>query len=135
VLDNRPEFTSKAMLCWAEETGTLIIHGITFGEGIPCWLGELNIAMENTATACWWFFPEKLRRRKRRIGTLYWSACAGSPSSDFQFCNQAVCKTPWQTFQDSKHLALEKDLSRGGGRSDTTNRGELSDSDNFPLSD
>ena len=29
-------------------------------------------------------------------------------------------KTPWQTFLDSKHLALEKDLSRGGDRSDTT---------------
>lgn len=29
-------------------------------------------------------------------------------------------KTPWQTFLDSKRLALEKDLSRGGDRSDTT---------------
>jgi transposase InsO family protein len=29
-------------------------------------------------------------------------------------------KTPWQTFLDSQHLALEKDLSRGGDRSDTT---------------
>jgi transposase InsO family protein len=31
-------------------------------------------------------------------------------------------KTPWQTFLDSKHLALEKDLNRGGDRSDTTTR-------------
>jgi hypothetical protein len=31
-------------------------------------------------------------------------------------------KTPWQTFLDSKRLALEKDLSRGGDRSDTTTR-------------
>jgi hypothetical protein len=27
-------------------------------------------------------------------------------------------KTPWQTFLDSKHLAKEKDLSKGGGLSD-----------------
>jgi transposase InsO family protein len=31
-------------------------------------------------------------------------------------------KTPWQTFQDSKRLALEKDLSRGGDGSDNTTR-------------
>jgi hypothetical protein len=31
-------------------------------------------------------------------------------------------KTPWQTFLDSKRLALEKDLSNGGDRSDTTTR-------------
>ena len=31
-------------------------------------------------------------------------------------------KTPWQTFLGSKHLALEKDLSRGGEKSDTTTR-------------
>jgi Integrase core domain len=31
-------------------------------------------------------------------------------------------KTPWQTFLDNKHLALEKDLNRGGDRSDTTTR-------------
>ncbi len=31
-------------------------------------------------------------------------------------------KTPWQTFLDSKRLALEKDLNRGGDRSDTTTR-------------
>jgi transposase InsO family protein len=31
-------------------------------------------------------------------------------------------KTPWQTFLDSKHLALEKGLNRGGDRSDTTTR-------------
>jgi transposase InsO family protein len=31
-------------------------------------------------------------------------------------------KTPWQTFLDSKHLALEKDLSRGGDGSDNTTR-------------
>jgi transposase InsO family protein len=31
-------------------------------------------------------------------------------------------KTPWQTFLDSKHLALEKDLNRGGDSSDTTTR-------------
>ena len=28
-------------------------------------------------------------------------------------------KTPWQTFLESKHLAMEKDLSRLGGRSDS----------------
>jgi hypothetical protein len=31
-------------------------------------------------------------------------------------------KTPWQTFLGSKHLALEKDLSRGGEKSDTNTR-------------
>jgi transposase InsO family protein len=31
-------------------------------------------------------------------------------------------KTPWQTFLDSKRLALEKDLNRGGDRSDTTTK-------------
>jgi Integrase core domain len=31
-------------------------------------------------------------------------------------------KTPWQTFLDSKRLALEKDLNRGGDRSDATTR-------------
>ena len=29
-------------------------------------------------------------------------------------------KTPWETFQASKPLALEKDLSRGGNQSDNT---------------
>jgi transposase InsO family protein len=29
-------------------------------------------------------------------------------------------KTPWETFQQSKHLALAKDLSRGGDQSDNT---------------
>ena len=29
-------------------------------------------------------------------------------------------KTPWETFQASKHLALAKDLSRGGDQSDNT---------------
>ena len=29
-------------------------------------------------------------------------------------------KTPWETFQQSRHLALEKDLSRGGDQSDNT---------------
>ena len=27
-------------------------------------------------------------------------------------------QTPWETFQQSRHLALEKDLSRGGDQSD-----------------
>jgi hypothetical protein len=31
-------------------------------------------------------------------------------------------KTPWQTFLDSKALALQKDLSRGGAVVDTTTR-------------
>ena len=31
-------------------------------------------------------------------------------------------KTPWQTFLDSKGLALEKDLSRGGDGADSTTR-------------
>jgi hypothetical protein len=31
-------------------------------------------------------------------------------------------KTPWQTFLDSKALALQKDLSRGGDVVDTTTR-------------
>jgi transposase InsO family protein len=31
-------------------------------------------------------------------------------------------KTPWETFQQSKHLALAKDLSRGGDQSDNTTR-------------
>ena len=29
-------------------------------------------------------------------------------------------KTPWETFQLSRHLALEKDLSQGGNQSDST---------------
>ena len=29
-------------------------------------------------------------------------------------------KTPWETFQQSRYLALEKDLSRGGDQSDNT---------------
>ena len=29
-------------------------------------------------------------------------------------------KTPWETFQESKHLALAKDLSRGGDHPDNT---------------
>ena len=29
-------------------------------------------------------------------------------------------KTPWETFQASKRLAMEKDLSRGGDRSNST---------------
>ena len=29
-------------------------------------------------------------------------------------------KTPWETFQQSRHLALAKDLSRGGDQSHTT---------------
>lgn len=29
-------------------------------------------------------------------------------------------KTPWETFQQSRHLALEKDLSKGGGQPDNT---------------
>ena len=29
-------------------------------------------------------------------------------------------KTPWETFQVTRHLALEKDLSRGGDQSDST---------------
>ena len=29
-------------------------------------------------------------------------------------------KTPWETFQQSRHLALEKDLSRGGDQPDNT---------------
>jgi transposase InsO family protein len=31
-------------------------------------------------------------------------------------------KTPWQTFQESKHVALQKDLSRGGDISDNFTR-------------
>ena len=29
-------------------------------------------------------------------------------------------KTPWETFQQTRYLALEKDLSRGGDQSDNT---------------
>jgi hypothetical protein len=31
-------------------------------------------------------------------------------------------QTSWQTFLDNQHLALEKDLSRGGDRSEDTTR-------------
>ena len=31
-------------------------------------------------------------------------------------------KTPWQTYQRSKHLALAKDLSRGADQPNTTTR-------------
>jgi hypothetical protein len=50
-----------------------------------------------------------------------WMSGSGNMKYNEERPHSGYCygKTPWQTFLDSRQLALEKDLSRGGDRSDT----------------